>query len=127
MSQNNGPDTTAGQQSTTGQTGNQQSTTQTGGQQQTPDREAGENRPNRGTSSDGLTDWLASSALRASIVIIGFLLFLFAIGQAVGLELLDMFIGAVTSQTGRWLIVAAFALVLIFIGQQGVKRSSYYD
>ena len=38
-----------------------------------------------------------------------------------------MFVGAVTSQTGRWLVVAAFALLLIFVGQQGVKYTSLSD
>lgn len=122
MSQNNGPDTAAGRESTGGQYSSDEWTDD---RQRVDEPER--RRPDRGSADDSLTDWLASSALRASIVIVGFLLFLFAIGQAVGLELLDMFIDAITSQTGRWLIVAAFALVLIFIGQQGVKRSSYYD
>jgi hypothetical protein len=133
MSQNtNGGQATEQQQG--GQSGGQQQAAGGGNQaqpsgsgqqqaQQQPQQQAG-GQQGRGRS---LTDWFANGAIRGGIVLVGFTLFLFALGQAVGLGLLDMFVGAVTSQTGRWLVVAAFALVLIFVGQQGVKYTSLSD
>jgi hypothetical protein len=123
MSRQNDPNTTTSEQTARGQ---QQSTPQQGTPQQGSGQAGGQPRGDR-RADTGLTDWLASSALRASLVLIGFVLFLFALGQAVGFGLLDLFVDAVTSQTGRWLVVAGFALLLIFLGQQGLKRSSYYD
>jgi len=98
----------------------------TGGQQQGAGQRGGNGQQRNGRGM-GLADWFANGALRTGIILVGFTLFLFALGQAVGLELLGMFVDAVTSQTGRWLVVAAFALVLIFVGQQGVKHSSFSD
>jgi hypothetical protein len=94
------------------------------GQQQAAQQGGQQPQGRRGRS---LTDWFANGFIRGGIILVGFTLFLFALGQAVGLGLLDMFVGAVTSQTGRWLVVAAFALLLIFVGQQGVKYTSLSD
>lgn len=109
-----------------GQQGAQQSAA---GQQQTGAAQGGQQPRGQGQANGGrsLTDWFANGFIRGGIILVGFTLFLFALGQAVGLGLLDMFVGAVTSQTGRWLVVAAFALLLIFVGQQGVKYTSLSD
>jgi len=130
------PTNGGGQQGTGGQqpangSGQQQAATgtqqqQAGGQQQGAGQRSGNGQQRTGRGQ-GLADWFANGALRTGIILVGFTLFLFALGQAVGLELLGMFVDAVTSQTGRWLVVAAFALVLIFVGQQGVKHSSFSD
>ncbi|PSQ00243.1 hypothetical protein BRC89_02630 [Halobacteriales archaeon QS_4_70_19] len=106
MSQQNDPNTTTSEQTA-------------GGQQQ--------GTPQQGTPQQGTPQQGSGQAGGQPLVLIGFVLFLFALGQAVGFGLLDLFVDAVTSQTGRWLVVAGFALLLIFLGQQGLKRSSYYD
>jgi hypothetical protein len=71
----------------------------------------------------GLGELLASAAVRWGIGIAGFVLFLFAIGQAVGLNLLGMFAEALSSQTGQWLVVAVFALFLIAVARRGIVRT----
>lgn len=68
----------------------------------------------------GLGEVLASAAVRWGLGIAGFVLFLFAIGRAVGLDLLGMFVEAVGSQTGQWLLVAVFALFLIAVARRGL-------
>lgn len=80
------------------------------------DQESGE------TEAAGL---LANAALRIGLLLVGFVLFLFALGQAVGFDLLDLFIEAISSQTGRWLIVAFFGLVLIALAQRGVQGTLF--
>lgn len=68
--------------------------------------------------------WLAGSALRAGLLLVGIVLLLFAVGQAVGLNLLGqtargltLFVNelgqALSTQTGMWLVVAFLALLLI--------------
>lgn len=75
-----------------------------------------------GQERTGPTGWFASAALRTGIIIIGFVLFLFALGQAVGFDLLDLVVDAVTSPTGRWIVVAIFALLLIAAASRGLDR-----
>lgn len=70
----------------------------------------------------GATGWFASAALRTGLIIIGFVLLLFALGQAVGFNLLDLVIDAVTSPMGRWIVVAIFALLLIAVAGRGLNR-----
>lgn len=70
----------------------------------------------------GAAGWFASATLRTGVILIGFVLFLFALGQAVGFPLLDLFIDAVTSPTGRWIVVAIFALLLIAAASRGMNR-----
>lgn len=128
MSQNtNGGQATEQQQG--GPSGGHQQAAGGGNQTQPSGQQQAQQQPQQQAGGRGrsLTDWFANGAIRGGIVLVGFTLFLFALGQAVGLGLLDMFVGAVTSQTGRWLVVAAFALVLIFVGQQGVKYTSLSD
>lgn len=69
------------------------------------------------------TDWFANTAVRAGLTIIGVILLLFALGQAVGLPLLDLVTDAVTSQTGQWLVVAFFAILLIAAAQKGLPTN----
>lgn len=66
------------------------------------------------------TDWFANTAVRAGLTFIGLVLLLFALGQAVGLPLLDMVASAVSSQTGQWLVIAFFAILLIAAAQKGI-------
>lgn len=75
------------------------------------------------SSVDRTTDWFASTAVRAGLTVIGVVLLLFALGQAVGLPLLGMVADAVSSQTGQWLVVAFFAILLIAAAQKGIPTS----
>jgi len=64
------------------------------------------------------TRWFAGTAVRAGLTIIGVVLLLFALGQAVGLPLLELTTDALTTQTGQWLAVAFFAVLLIGAAQK---------
>ncbi|ELZ33450.1 hypothetical protein C474_05200 [Halogeometricum pallidum JCM 14848] len=86
------------------------------------ERPAGE-QGNAERSDSGLGAVFAGAALRWGIGIAGFVLFLFALGQAVGLDLLGLFAEALSSQTGRWLAVAVFGLFLISVARRGVARA----
>lgn len=77
----------------------------------------------RAGARSGLGELFASAALRWGLGIAGFVLFLFAIGQAVGLDLLGMFAEALSTETGRWLLVAVFALFLIGVARRGIVGS----
>ena len=72
----------------------------------------------RETGGDGLTQWFASTAVQAGLTVIGVVLLIFAVGQAVGLPLLEFTVDAVSSETGRWLVVAFFAIMLIGAAQR---------
>lgn len=66
-----------------------------------------------GTSESPVAGWLANTTIRWALVIVGTLLLLFALGQAFDTPLLAWTVDAVTSETGRWLVVALVALALI--------------
>jgi hypothetical protein len=87
------------------------------GQEQPPDADGQENDVEQATS------WMASTAIRAGLTLVGIVLLLFALGQAVGLPLLELVTEALTSQTGQWLVVAFFAILLIGAAQRGVPSS----
>lgn len=69
---------------------------------------------------ESATQWFATTAVRVGLTIIGIVLLLFALGQAVGLPLLELVTTALTSQTGQWLVVAFFAVLLIGAAQKTV-------
>lgn len=79
--------------------------------------------PNERTATDPMgeqiADWLAASTLRVALTVLGFVLLLFAIGQAVGLDLLGMLVEALETNTGRWLVVAFVGLLLIALALRG--------
>lgn len=77
----------------------------------------------RTDARSGLGELFAGAALRWGLGIAGFVLFLFAIGQAVGLDLLGMFADALNTETGRWLLVAVFALFLIGVARRGIPAT----
>ena len=60
-----------------------------------------------------LAGWFAETIVRAGVAIVGIVLLLFALGQAVGVDLLEMVAAAVTSPTGRWIAIALFAVLVI--------------
>ncbi|GKZ13515.1 hypothetical protein BG842_08145 [Haladaptatus sp. W1] len=79
--------------------------------------------PRRRTDDEDTSSWLAKTGMMAGLIAIGFVLLLFALGQAVGFDLLGLFADAVSSQTGRWLVVAFFALLLIGVAERGLRGS----
>ena len=99
---------------------NQRSTNTTQGGATQDTQQAGQQPPPQEPADTA--DWFASVTLRTGVILIGFVLLLFALGQAVGFPLLDLFIGAVTSPTGRWILVAVFALLLIAAASRGMNR-----
>lgn len=80
-------------------------------------------RANDETAEQGRTErageWFAESTLRIALAVFGFVLLLFALGQAVGIDLLGMVVSALSSQMGRWLVVAFFALAIIVVAVRG--------
>ena len=83
-------------------------------------RPAGQATPNR-RSGAGFTEWFASTAVRTVLAIVGLVILLFALGQLVGLDLLELTAAALSSEIGRWLLLAAFALLLIALAQRGFR------
>ncbi|WP_238532746.1 hypothetical protein [Halalkalicoccus jeotgali] len=65
------------------------------------------------------TAFLARGIVRTGLVVLGTVLLLFALGQAFGLDLLGALADFVGTQTGRWLAVAFFALVIISVAASG--------
>ncbi|WP_372910847.1 hypothetical protein [Salinigranum sp.] len=88
--------------------------------QQAATQQPDEQRGAAADSRSGLGELFASAAVRWGIGVAGFVLFLFALGQAVGLDLLGMFAEALGSQTGQWLVVAVFGLFLVAVARRGI-------
>lgn len=66
-----------------------------------------------------VTEWFVASTFRIGLAILGLVLLLFALGQAVGVPLLEMLTEALSTRVGRWLAVAVFALLLIVVALRG--------
>ena len=85
-------------------------------------------RTNDDAAEQGRTErageWFAESTLRIALAVFGFVLLLFALGQAVGIDLLGMVVDALTTRMGRWLVVAFFALAIILISVRGFDFGS---
>ena len=60
--------------------------------------------PNPGT-------WLLSTALQTVVAVVGLVIVLFALGRAVGVDLLGAAAGALSTHTGQWLAIALVALL----------------
>jgi hypothetical protein len=57
--------------------------------------------------------WMASTAVQTVVILVGLAVVLFAVGQAVGADLLGMVGDALATHTGQWLAVAVLALILV--------------
>lgn len=68
-------------------------------------------------------DWLAASTLRVGLAVLGFVVLLFAIGQVVGFNLLEIVLDALNTNVGRWLIIAFVGLFLIAFALRGFDES----
>lgn len=84
------------------QQGTQQDTAQ-GGQQA---------RQTRQSTTEEVGSWFAETTVRAGVLVLGVVVLLFALGQAVGAPLLQA-VGEFFAGFGVWLVVAFFALLLI--------------
>lgn len=82
----------------------------------TRDRDKRDHRPR--TSAVG---WFMGSALRMGLVVLGFIILVFALGQATGVDLFAIIGEALNTETGRWLAIAFFALLLIFGALAGFR------
>jgi hypothetical protein len=56
---------------------------------------------------------MASTAAQTIVMLVGLVVVLFAVGQAVGADLLGMVGDALATHTGQWLAVAVLALILV--------------
>lgn len=72
-----------------------------------------------GTTTGGTGEWFARSTVRIALAVFGVVLLLFALGQAAGVDLLGAVADALSTQVGRWLAVAVFALLLIAVAVRG--------
>jgi flagellar biosynthesis protein FlhB len=73
--------------------------------------ESTEDRPPKETRGSGA--WMASTAAQTIVMLVGLVVVLFAVGQAVGADLLGMVGDALATHTGQWLAVAVLALILV--------------
>ena len=71
--------------------------------------------------SGDAVETVATSTVRLGLFVLGVLLLLYAVGQAVGFDVLAMASDALDTQEARWLIVAFFALVLITLSFRGFR------
>lgn len=78
-------------------------------------------RGTTGQGTGGFTEWLASTAVRTVLVVVGVVVVLFALGQLVGLDLLGLIAEVLSSELGRWLLIAGFGLLLIGLAQRGFR------
>ncbi len=77
---------------------------------------------NASQSPESEATMITRSLLRIALALVGFILLLFALGQAFGLDLLGMFAEFTQTWTGQWLLVAVFALLLIVLSMRGWSR-----
>lgn len=73
----------------------------------------------RTLSSVRSADILTQSILRIGLAILGFVLLLYALGQAIGIDLIGEMAAFFATSTGQWLAVAFFALLLILLSVRG--------
>ncbi|MWG33219.1 hypothetical protein [Halomarina oriensis] len=95
--------------------GQQGQPAQQGGGQGAPQNQPQQGRtqqPPRSTTEE-VGSWFTETLVRAGILVIGVAVMLFAIGQAVGLRLLEPMAEFFTSGTGAWFVVAFLALLVM--------------
>lgn len=69
----------------------------------------------------GPGEWFARATVRWAVVLVGFAVLLFALGQAFGVPLLGVIVDALATRTGRWLMVA-FAALLVIVAATRTRR-----
>jgi uncharacterized membrane protein len=64
---------------------------------------------------------MASTAAQALVMLVGLAVVLFAVGQAVGADLLGMVGDALATHTGQWLAVAVVALIVVIAALRAIS------
>ena len=97
--------------------GQQGQTAKQGGGQGAPQNQPQQGRAQRGQAPNSTTEevgsWFTETLVRAGILVIGVAVMIFAIGQAVGANLLGPLADFFTSGTGVWFVVAFLALLVM--------------
>jgi hypothetical protein len=71
------------------------------------------------TRREGPAEWVASTALRLGLAILGIALLVFAVGQILDVPLFDVLDDALSSQVVLWIVVGLFALLLLGLAARG--------
>ena len=82
-------------------------------------RETDRSRPHEETATEERREqradgraWFTSTVLQAAVAVVGLIAVLFALGMALGIDLLGMLAEVLSTQTGQWLAIA-FVILLI--------------
>ena len=103
-----------GQQSQQGTAqGQQPPNAQQGSGQGTPQQNQPRQRQAPNSTTEEVGGWFTETIVRAGILVIGVAVMLFAIGQAVGANLVEPIAEFFTSGTGAWFVVAFLALLVM--------------
>jgi len=71
------------------------------------------------TRREGPAEWVASTALRLGLAVLGIALLVFAVGQILDVPLFDVLDDALSSQVVLWIVVGLFALLLLGLAARG--------
>lgn len=88
--------------------------------ERTADRDASGD-DDRQRERDETVEFIATSTVRIGLLLLGVLLLLYSVGQAIGFDVLALVSQALDTPEARWLLVAFFALVLISIALKGFR------
>lgn len=91
----------------------------------TRDREPRERDTRERRQRTSPVSWFMESALRMGLVLIGFIILVFALGQVIGVDLFAIIGGVLSTEAGRWLAIAFFALLLILVALVGFRSRRY--
>ncbi|WP_394743019.1 hypothetical protein [Natronococcus roseus] len=83
--------------------------------------ESTEDRPPEETRGFAPGAWMASTAAQTIVMLVGLVVVLFAVGQAVGADLLGMVGDALATQTGQWFAVAGIAMILVIAALRAIS------
>lgn len=70
-------------------------------------------RARQASTAEEVGSWFTETIVRAGILVVGVAVMIFAIGQAVGANLLGPLAEFFTSGTGAWFVVAFLALLVV--------------
>lgn len=82
-------------------------------------------RGRRASYGEAVTTWFAASTLRLGLAIVGFIVLVFALGRAAGVDFFGALADALGTEVGRWLAVALFGLLLIVIALYSFDTPSW--
>lgn len=82
----------------------------------------GDGRPEEPGTRAGA--WFLSTTLQVVVAVIGLVVVLFALGQAVGVDLLGITAQALSTQTGQWLAVAVIALLAMSAAMRTMRYAT---